>query len=83
MQYRIKQTAENIFIAQCKECFLFKWESIDNIINLVWTTSRKYHHNETFEAALEVIENHKKHLESKHKYPKYYKVPYNPNTDAN
>lgn len=74
MKYRIKQIADDIFIAQYKECFLFKWESIDNIINLTWTTSMKYHYNETYEAALKVIENHKKHLETKNKYPKYHKV---------
>ena len=74
MKYRIKQIDKNIFIAQCKEYFLFKWESIDNIINLSWTTTKKYHHNETLEDALKVIENHKKYLKTKNQYPKYHKV---------
>lgn len=74
MKYRVKQIAENIFIPQCKECFLFKWESIDNIDNYVWTTIEKYSHNETLEQALSVIVRHKKYLESKNKYPKYYKA---------
>lgn len=74
MKYRVKQIAENIFIPQCREFFIFKWESIDNIDNYVWTTIEKYSHNETLEQALSVIVRYKKYLESKNKYPKYYKA---------
>lgn len=74
MKYRIKQIADDIFIAQCKEWWFDTWESIDNILNLSWATYRKYHYNETFEAALQVIEKHKKHLETTKQYPKYHKV---------
>lgn len=75
MKYRIKQIADDIFIAQVKEAWYLKWESIDNIINFNWSTSvKKFHYNETFEAALAVIEIHKKNLETKKQYPKYHKV---------
>lgn len=75
MKFRIKQIADNIFIAQVKEAWYYKWESIDNILNLSWTSrANKYHYNETYEEALKVIKDHKKHLETKNKYPKYYKV---------
>lgn len=83
MQYRVKQTADNIFIPQCRICFISKWEAIDNIDNYVWYTVEHYSHNETLEKAMSVIVRHKKYLESKHKYPKYYKVPYKLNTNAN
>lgn len=75
MKFRIKQIADNIFIAQVKETWYYKWESIDNIINLSWSSkTNKYHYNETYEEALIVIERHKKYLKEKSKYPKYYKV---------
>lgn len=74
MQYRIKQLADNIFIPQCREWFIFQWGAIDNIDKYVWNTTEKYSQNETFEEALKVIENHKKYLKRKNQYPKYHKV---------
>lgn len=74
MKYRVKQIAENIFIPQCRESWFDTWESIDNIDNYVWNFTEKYSHNETLEKALSVIVRHKKYLESKIKYPKYYKA---------
>lgn len=74
MKYRIKQKADNIFIAQCKQGFFDYWESIDNIDNYVWYQVEKYSYNETLEQALKVIERHKEYLKSKNQYPKYYKL---------
>ena len=73
MRYRIKQKADNIFIAQCKQESFGYWESIDNINNYVWYQVEKYSHNETLEQAFKVIERHKEYLKSKNQYPKYYK----------
>ena len=83
MQYRVKQIADNIFIPQCRQYLIFKWEAIDNIDNYVWSTTEKYSYNTTLEQAMGVIVNHKKYLKNKKKYPKYYKVSYKPNTNAN
>lgn len=74
MKYRVKQIAENIFIAQCKQGFFDYWKSIDNIDNFVWCQVEKYSNNDTLEQALSVIVRYKKYLESKNKYPKYYKA---------
>jgi len=73
MRYRIKQKADNIFIAQCKQKFFGYWESIDNVNNYVWYQVEKYSYNETLEQALKVIERYKEYLKSKNQYPKYYK----------
>lgn len=73
MKYRIKQVEKNIFIPQFKKCFLFNWESIDNIKNYTWLSTEKYSHNETYDEAFEVIQRHKRYLK-RTKYPKYYKV---------
>lgn len=74
MDYRIKQIEKNTFIAQYRQCFLFKWESIDNIQNYTWTYVEKYCYNKTYDEAFEVIQRHKRHLEQVVKYPKYWKI---------
>lgn len=74
MKYRIKQKADNIFIAQCKQGFFDYWESIDSVDNYVWYQVDKYSYNETLEQALKVIERHKEYLKRKNQYPKYHKV---------
>lgn len=74
MKYRIKQIANDIFIAQCKKWYDYQWESIDNINNFVWYTTESYSNNKTYEEALCVIERYKKYLKEKNKYPKYYKL---------
>lgn len=74
MRYRIKQISDDVFIAQVKETWYYKWESIDNVINLSWSTNTKYHYNDTYEKAIDVIERHKKYIAKKKEYPKYYKI---------
>jgi hypothetical protein len=74
MRYRIKQVSSDIFIPQCREYFFLQWGSIDNINNYAWNTTEKYSHNKTYDEAFKVIENYKKYLRTKNKYPKYYKV---------
>ena len=73
MRYRIKQIDKDTFIPQYRQCFLFRWESIDNIDNYCWLSTEKYSHNKTYDEAHEVIQRHKRHLK-RTKYPKYYKV---------
>lgn len=73
MQYRIKQINKDVFIPQCRECFLFHWKAIDNAKNFAWSNIEKYSYNRTYDEAYEVIEGYKRHLK-KDKYPKYYKI---------
>ena len=74
MIFRVKQIDDNIFIAQVKDRWYGDWASIDNVDNFSWWSTESYSHNKTLEDALSVIERHKKYIERKKEYPKYYKV---------
>ena len=74
MEYRIKQREKNTFVAQCRKCFLFKWESIDNEANYSWSNIEKYSYCKTYDEAFQVIQRYKRHLEQVVKYPKYWKI---------
>jgi hypothetical protein len=74
MEFRIKQTGKNTFIAQCRKSFLFKWGLIDNEANYSWSDIEKYSYCKTYDDAFRVIQRYKIHLEEVVKYPKYWKI---------
>lgn len=66
MRYRIIEES-NGYYPQEKQCFLYKWEYIDNlVIKLTWPEFYKYHSIvDTYDKALEVVERRKQYLKDK------------------
>lgn len=83
MQYRVKQIAENCFLAQCSPCFLFSWDNIDRTGNYTWAIDVSNAIHPSLKTAMSSINRYRDHLKNKKQYPKYYKVSYKPNTNAN
>ena len=65
MKYRIVETREG-FYAQEKQCFLFKWEYIDNLVPCyTWKDNKSESIVATYDEALKVVEKRKQYLKDK------------------
>lgn len=66
MKYRIIELT-NGYYPQEKQCFLYKWEYIDNMVSkLTWGENEKHHsYVSTWNEAIEVIQNRRKYLKDK------------------
>lgn len=66
MKYRIIEV-RNGYYPQEKQCFLYKWEYIDNLgSHYTWDENRKYHsYVSTWNEAVEVIQKRKNYLKDK------------------
>ena len=77
MKYRIKQTAEDKFIPQVKNCFLGSWSSIDKYDSYFWNSEiagARWCNCSTYEEAKKVIDDYKANQKNQKKYPKYHKL---------
>ncbi len=78
MKYQIKQYSEKQFSAQVKNDWFGSWESIDRDNPVfTWTLSesvKKHTIVETFIEAENIVKRHKDWIESKKKYPKFFKI---------
>jgi hypothetical protein len=83
MQYRVKQIDENCFLAQCRTCFLIKWENIDRVDNYTWCYDVSNAIHPSLQDAMNTINRYRVYIKNKTQYPKYYKMSYKPNTNAN
>jgi hypothetical protein len=81
--YRIKQIGENEFIPQTQKRSILTiftvWQGIESRNNLFVLWGGDYYQEKnckvsSYEKALEVIEDFKKHITKKSEYPKYHKV---------
>jgi hypothetical protein len=71
MKYRIVETREG-FYPQEKQCFLFKWEYIDNLVPLyTWEDNKSESIVATYDEALKAVEKRKQYLKDK-KFKKIY-----------
>ena len=66
MKYRIIEVT-NGYYPQEKQCFLYKWEYLDNLVSkLTWDKDNEDHsYVSTYDEALEVIEKRKMYLKDK------------------
>lgn len=66
MRYRIIEVVGGYY-PQEKECFLYKWEYLDNLeSHFTWDENCKYHSVvSTYDEALKVVERRKQYLKDK------------------
>jgi hypothetical protein len=67
MKYRIVEAIEG-FYAQEKQCFLFKWKYVDNLLpQYTWKNNKIQSIVATYDEALKVVENRKQYLKDKNR----------------